>query len=98
MTEKAKAALSEIASLLRQNRNLTIEVGAYTDDVGEEDYNMSLSGKRADSVRDYLISRDISARALVAKGYGETNPVVLNDSEENRALNRRVEFKILRVR
>lgn len=98
LTEKSKAALGDIASLLRQNRNLTVEVGAYTDDVGEEDYNMSLSGKRANSVRDYLISKDISERALVAKGYGETNPVVLNDSVENRALNRRVEFKILRVR
>jgi len=98
LTEKSKSALGNIASLLRQNRNLTIEVGAYTDDVGEEDYNMSLSEKRANSVRDYLISKDISERALVAKGYGETSPVVPNDSEGNRTLNRRVEFKILRVR
>lgn len=59
---------------------------------------MSLSERRAISVRDYLISKDISERALVAKGYGETSPVVPNDSEENRTLNRRVEFKILRVR
>jgi outer membrane protein OmpA-like peptidoglycan-associated protein len=88
--------LDEVALLLRQNRSLVIEVGAHSDDLGEESYNKSLSEKRAQSVKDYLITKGVSERALRVKGYGESTPLVPNDTDENRAKNRRVEFSIIR--
>lgn len=69
---------------------------AHSDDLGEEQFNLALSEKRAGSVKNYLISKDISERSIRVKGYGETDPLFPNDSDENRAKNRRVEFTIIR--
>lgn len=89
--------LDEVIDLLTTNPNITIEISAHTDDIGNEDYNNSLSAKRAQSVLEYLKKKNISQQRLVAKGYGETKPVVPNDSEVNRERNRRVELAILKV-
>ena len=93
-TLSSKAALEAIVDLTTNNENLVIEIAAHTDDVGQEKDNLILSESRANAVRDYLISRGVLGQQLIAKGYGEAQPIVPNTSEENRALNRRVEVFI----
>ena len=87
--------LNRLFDLLKQNPNLSIEIGGHTDDQGANDSNLKLSQQRAEAVLTYLIAKGIKADRLKAVGYGETVPLVDNNSEENRAINRRVEFKIL---
>jgi OOP family OmpA-OmpF porin len=71
-----------------------IEVQGHADNTGPEDFNQRLSQGRADAVRLWLIKRGISRKKLIAKGYGSTNPVASNDTEEGRQANRRVQFVI----
>lgn len=71
---ESKAALDEMAQMLRDNPNVTIEMGSHTDRVGTDEYNIGLSDRRAKSVVDYLISAGISPERLTWKGYGETVP------------------------
>jgi outer membrane protein OmpA-like peptidoglycan-associated protein len=72
-----------------------IEISGHTDNVGDDANNLVLSEKRAESVRNYLISIGCSSELLISKGYGESKPVHLNDTDNNRAKNRRVEFKFI---
>jgi outer membrane protein OmpA-like peptidoglycan-associated protein/Tol biopolymer transport system component len=86
--------LDRLVRFLESNPAIRIVVAAHTDDIGTEEYNVSLSNKRANSVVTYLSEHGIAATRLEGKGYGEARPVAPNDTEENRALNRRVEFRI----
>lgn len=72
--------------------DVDIEVAGHTDSMGSDKYNMKLSGQRAEAVRNFLISRGVSADRLTAKGYGESQPVADNATEEGRFKNRRVEL------
>lgn len=74
---ESTAALDELASLLRDNPNITIQMGAHTDRVGSDDYNNRLSERRAKSVVDYLIAAGISPDRLTHHGYGKTRPKVV---------------------
>ncbi|MCQ2375499.1 MAG: OmpA family protein [Salinivirgaceae bacterium] len=87
--------LNRLIEFLNLNNDIKIELSAHTDDVGSDFYNMRLSDKRAKSVATYLINNGISESQLISKGYGESQPLVPNSSDENRALNRRVEVKII---
>lgn len=87
--------LDRVIELLNKNESIKIEIAAHTDDLGDENYNLKLSGERASSVIKYLTSNSILADRMVAKGYGQSKPLVPNDSDENRALNRRVELTVL---
>ncbi|MDN4166099.1 OmpA family protein [Cytophagales bacterium LB-30] len=87
--------LSRVIELLKNNKKVVVEVAAHTDDVGDDGYNLHLSENRAQSVVNYLLSQGIPVSQIVPKGYGETQPLVENTSEENRAKNRRVELKVL---
>jgi OOP family OmpA-OmpF porin len=78
--------------VLRKNPNIRIEVEGHTDNKGKPAYNMNLSDRRAASVKKYLISHGVSSDRLISRGYGMTMPLVPNDSDQNRALNRRVQF------
>src|ERR1019366_3248697 len=71
---------------------IALEVQGHTDNVGADAYNMHLSQARADSVRAYLVAHGISPDRLVSKGYGFHQPLVPNNTDGNRALNRRVQF------
>jgi len=95
LQESSFVELNRVVQLLIENPDIHTEIMAHTDDIGSDKYNSVLADKRAMSVVEYLIIGGISSNRLVAKGYGETMPVVPNDSEANRALNRRVEMKIL---
>ena len=88
--------LDRVVKLLQENEAIEIEMSAHTDSKGSDEYNYKLSDDRARSVRDYIISKGIAAPRIISQGYGETKPVVPNDTDENRQLNRRVEFKILK--
>lgn len=89
--------LNRVVQLMSENPSLKVEIAAHTDDVGSDIYNQKLSDKRAQSVVDFLIENEIEPERFVAKGYGEDMPKVANDNEENRAINRRVELKILGI-
>ena len=86
--------LDRLVSLLEGNQAIKVEISAHTDDVGNDDFNLKLSEKRAKTVVDYLTGKGIKADRMTAKGYGETQPLVANDTDENKAKNRRVQFKI----
>ncbi len=94
---ESKVELERVYDFLNHNPNVKIEISGHTDDIGSQDYNQKLSEARAKSVVDYLIRLGISPDRLSFKGYGKLQPMVPNDSEENRQLNRRVEFKILEM-
>lgn len=87
--------LEKLTDLLKKNASVKIEISGHTDDVGNETDNLNLSRLRAQSVIKYLQTKGIGAERLVATGHGETKPLVKNDSEENRQLNRRIELKFL---
>ncbi|HLX25334.1 MAG TPA: OmpA family protein [Usitatibacter sp.] len=86
--------LDEVASLLKIDGGLRLEVSGHTDNTGEKAHNLKLSEDRAQAVVKALTtSYKIDAKRLVAKGYGDTKPVAANSSDENKAKNRRVELR-----
>ncbi len=90
-------ALNAFLTYLKQNKTIRAEIGGHTDSFGSAVYNQSLSLKRANAVVDYLVKNGIAKDRLLAKGYGETQPIASNDKEVNgREKNRRIEFKILK--
>jgi outer membrane protein OmpA-like peptidoglycan-associated protein len=95
LLEKSSAELENVLIFLKNNPSLKIEISGHTDDVGSTADNLKLSENRAKSVRDYLTEKGIAPDRIVSKGYGETKPKVPNNSDANRAVNRRIEFKIL---
>jgi len=84
--------LDAVNEVLVANPKITIEVQGHTDNVGQAAYNQKLSQQRADSVKAYLVKKGIPESRLVSKGYGMSQPLVPNNSESNKALNRRVQF------
>lgn len=97
LTKESLPELDKLAEALLDAPNIKVEISAHTDWVGNDQYNMTLSQKRAKSVVDYMVSKGVEKRHLVSRGYGETRPIADNKTEEGRAKNRRVEFKILEV-
>ncbi|MCH4565024.1 OmpA family protein [Halomonas sp. EGI 63088] len=89
---QAEIILDEVASRLRENPDLRVRIDGHTDSVGSDEYNLDLSQRRAESVRDYLMSQGIAGNRMTATGYGEERPVATNDTDEGRSLNRRVEI------
>ena len=89
------AELDILFGLLKDNKNIKIEIAGHTDAVGSDVANMELSKNRANSVQKYLVGKGISSDRIVAKGYGETKFIAPNTTEEGKQLNRRVEFVIL---
>jgi len=84
--------LDEVVTLLKRHPEMQAEIAGHTDNTGQATYNMELSGKRAESVVNYLVSKGVAANRLKAKGYGAAQPVAANDTEEGRSLNRRTEL------
>lgn len=88
--------LEEVATVLIANPQVAkVQVAGHTDDKGDDQFNLELSQKRAESVRRWLIEHKVAAERLEAVGYGETKPIAKNNSEKGRAQNRRVEFVIM---
>jgi len=93
---KSLFVLDNIALKLKQYDKITVEIAGYTDSRGAARYNRLLSQKRAESVVSYLIRQGVKSRRLVAKGYGELNPIANNHTSKGRATNRRVEVHVLK--
>jgi outer membrane protein OmpA-like peptidoglycan-associated protein/tetratricopeptide (TPR) repeat protein len=88
--------LNKVERMMRENPNMQVEIAGHTDYIGSAAYNMTLSQRRAEAVKDYLTKKGIDPRRVVAKGYGKTRPIASNDDEEEgRELNRRVEFRVI---
>ncbi|MBB3699286.1 OmpA family protein [Flammeovirga yaeyamensis] len=95
--ESSFRELRRLVKLMKDNPNIVVELAAHTDDVGSDRYNMKLSEHRAKNVAMYVMDFGIPKNRLVPKGYGESQPTVLNDTEENKAMNRRVELMVLEI-
>ncbi len=90
----AREKLAKVAGILLAYPGLNIEVGGYTDNVGGDAMNQTLSENRAGSVRDYLVNQGVATAAVSAKGFGNTLPVASNDNSAGRQQNRRVELLV----
>ena len=88
----AEEVLIEMVKLMKNNPDLKIEIQGHTDNTGSADHNLDLSTRRAETVKKFLLVYGIEAPRMVSKGYGEEKPVAPNDTEEGRAMNRRVEL------
>jgi outer membrane protein OmpA-like peptidoglycan-associated protein len=95
LTPESTTILDGVAASLREWPELRVEVGGHTDSSGSEGHNLDLSQRRANAVRDHLVSKGVAASRLTAKGYGEALPEADNKTEEGRTTNRRVELKKL---
>jgi outer membrane protein OmpA-like peptidoglycan-associated protein len=89
-------SLDQLALFLIQNPNIEIELIGYTSSEGEPHANQQLSENRAIAVKEYLIGKGVDSERMRTSGYGSSKPLFKNDTEEHRALNRRVEYKIIR--
>jgi OmpA-OmpF porin, OOP family len=91
---KSTAPLNNIVKMLQDNADYKVAIEGNTDNTGDENRNQVLSEKRAKVVADYLVAKGIDSNRITSKGNGQNNPVVDNDTDANRAKNRRVEIKV----
>ena len=91
----AVTILDEVVVILRDEPAIDVSVDGHTDAIGSDAYNQRLSERRAQAVRDYLVRKGISPSRLRTRGFGESEPVASNDTEEGRAQNRRTELNVI---
>ena len=96
LTQDSDEGVNMLAVFLESHPDIHVELAGHTDDVGFDTYNLKLSEDRAEVVRQALISKGIEEERLSAKGYGSKKPIVPNDTDEHRAMNRRTEMIILK--
>jgi outer membrane protein OmpA-like peptidoglycan-associated protein len=89
----ARPVLDEAVNVLQHEGEVTVIAEGHTDSKGTDEYNLKLSRRRAQAVRDYLVSHGIAASRIRTEGFGESKPVASNDTEDGRAQNRRVELR-----
>jgi OOP family OmpA-OmpF porin len=92
LNPEAQELLIKVATFLNKNQQYVVEVQGNTDSTGPMAWNMELSKMRADSVKDFLVSNGVAADRLTTKGFGPNEPIAPNNTEEGRAMNRRVDF------
>ncbi len=95
LTSNAFIMLDQIVKFMNKYPALRLEVGVHSDNMGSEDANLQLSQKRAQLLADYLTTRGVNARRVVARGYGGAKPIASNMLEKERKLNRRIDFTIV---
>jgi OOP family OmpA-OmpF porin len=89
----AQALLDRVVAFLQKNQQWQVEIQGHTDNTGPKAWNETLSQMRADSVKNYLVTRGVAADRLTAKGFGWSEPIASNDTAEGRQQNRRVDFR-----
>ena len=95
LTPAATAILDNAVKTLQKRSSIKVEVAAHTDSSGSNAYNQALSERRAASVMNYLGTHGVSSSRLTSKGYGESQPIVSNATQEGRTENRRVELRVM---
>ncbi|MDG1334244.1 MAG: OmpA family protein [Crocinitomicaceae bacterium] len=95
VTDETKEKLEILVLLLKEFEGVRLLISAHTDDVGQDEDNLLLSTKRASAISDYLVETGIDRSRLENRGFGETRPKFDNETEEGRAKNRRVDFKLI---
>ncbi|MGH8148996.1 MAG: OmpA family protein [Steroidobacteraceae bacterium] len=95
LTESSRPVLDDTAQGLKEHSGIKVEVQGYTDGIGSARYNLGLSQRRADAVREYLIGQGVDPGQLTARGYGKSHPVATNATGAGRAENRRVVLYVL---
>ena len=91
---KSKSELDRMVEVMKDNANIQVSIIGHTDNIGTEAYNLALSRNRAKSVVEYLIAKGVDQTRLTYEGKGELFPAVPNTTPQNRAKNRRVNFKV----
>jgi outer membrane protein OmpA-like peptidoglycan-associated protein len=94
LTSQAKANLDKLVPVFNSYADTNIEIFGYTDSTGKPEYNLTLSQKRAETVKMYLISKGLVSSRFKTSGYGIADPIATNDTKEGQSQNRRVEFAI----
>ena len=89
---EARERLAKISGIVLAYPDLKLQIEGYTDSIGSDEYNQTLSDKRAEAVRDYLVSQGVSMNSVTAQGMGKADPVADNSTAAGRQLNRRVEM------
>jgi outer membrane protein OmpA-like peptidoglycan-associated protein len=92
LTVNSKTILDKVVRTMKENPEIEVEIWGFTDNRGNYDFNVKLSKRRAESVRDYLMKNGIFGSRIKTKGFGPENPIAPNDTKEGRAKNRRIEF------
>ncbi len=87
--------MDEAINILKQEGDVAIVCAGFTDSIGSDQYNLKLSMRRAEAVRDYLVAGGIAASRIKAEGFGEADPVASNATADGRAQNRRVELRVV---
>ena len=95
LKDESLAELQKLLALMQKNPRLKIEISGHTDNIGSEAHNLELSGNRANAVYQYLVAHSIAATRLTYIGYGFSQPIDVNTTEQGRANNRRTEFKVV---
>jgi outer membrane protein OmpA-like peptidoglycan-associated protein len=90
----AREKLAKISGIVLAHPGLTLQIEGHTDSVGTDEYNQTLSERRAGSVRDFLVQQGVPADGVTARGFGKTQPVASNDTPDGRQRNRRVELVV----
>jgi OOP family OmpA-OmpF porin len=94
LTSESTVQVTNIAEILKAFPNVKIKIGGYTDNTGDANHNLTLSGERANTVKNSLVAAGIDASRLEAKGYGSEHPVASNETEEGRQQNRRIDVQV----
>ncbi|WP_269223689.1 MULTISPECIES: OmpA family protein [Flavobacterium] len=94
LTTQAQANLDKLVPVFNSYADTNIEIFGYTDNTGKPEYNLTLSQKRAESVKTYLVSKGLAESRFKTSGYGIADPIASNDTKEGQSQNRRVEFAI----
>jgi outer membrane protein OmpA-like peptidoglycan-associated protein len=92
-----RGTLDQVADVLANYEQTSVDVYGHTDSTGSDGYNQGLSERRAASVADYLSTRGVRRERLATRGFGETQPIASNETEDGRAANRRVEIKLVPI-
>ena len=92
---RAKTILSGFSDYLKDNPTLKIAIHGHTDDIGDANKNLTLSINRSQAVKDFLVEKGVDITRINSEGFGESKPKISNNSDENRAVNRRTEFQLL---
>lgn len=95
LRDESIAELNRVVKMMNDVPSLKIQISGHTDNIGSDAYNQNLSEERAHSVVNYLIASGIATDRLKYKGYGESQPIAGNDTDEGRQMNRRTEFEVL---